>query len=154
MVDGLFRGKRKDNGEWVYGYYGQFHNRPKVQAPNSHQIFEPSEHAFIGGSCIGGFWRVVIPETVGRVTEINGIQFGEGDIVEAIVTRDGRIKARGVITFGEFDDSNDNVYTGFYIKWHGENYKWNKKSVKWWVINRSLKIVGNIYDNPELLKED
>ena len=36
MREILFRGKRVDNGEWVEGFYSQFHNRPILDEPNSH----------------------------------------------------------------------------------------------------------------------
>lgn len=153
MVDGLFRGKREDNGEWVYGYYGQFHNRPKLLKPNSHQIFELSEHAYIGGSCIGGFWRIVIPETVGRLLKIKNIQYCEGDIVEVSVSIHGK-KIRGRVMFGSFFESNEDSYTGFYINWCTKDYKLHKKSINYWTQFEDFKIIGNIFDNPELLRED
>lgn len=59
---------KKIKGEWVEGYYGQFHNRPANPKENSHQIFVPAEHAYLCGSCIGGVWYIVIPETVGLWT--------------------------------------------------------------------------------------
>lgn len=39
------------------------------------------------------------------------------------------------------------------IEWCGKYYQEWRKSIKWWLTERDLKIVGNIYDNPELLTQ-
>lgn len=92
MRDILFRGQRIDNGEWVYGYYAEFHNHPTVDMPNSCQIFVPDENAYFCGSAIGGLWHAVEPNTVGQFTGVcdwNGTKIFEGDIVrEASLERD------------------------------------------------------------------
>lgn len=98
MREIMFRGKRTDNGEWVYGYYAEFHNRPKVNKPNSCQIFVPDENAYFCGSSIGGLWHIVDPETVGQFTGVydwNGTKIFEGDIVrEASLERDYVVEFR------------------------------------------------------------
>ena len=89
MRDILFRGKRIDNGEWAYGYYSEFHNRPTV---DSCQIFVPDKSAHFCGSAIGGLWHIVDQDTVGQFTGIfdwNGNKIFEGDVVrEASLERD------------------------------------------------------------------
>lgn len=71
MREILFRGKRKDNGEWVYGdlvhWWGRHNTKPDIQIYNNVQRFN------------------VIPESVSEftgLTDKNGKKIFEGDIVD------------------------------------------------------------------------
>lgn len=60
-----FRGKRKDNGEWVYGYYRKYKGR--------HQIgLNITEEGYYFK------WFDVIPETVGQYTGSKDISMNYG----------------------------------------------------------------------------
>lgn len=139
----LFRGKRIDNGEWVEGFYSQFHNRPAVPEENSHQIFEPREDAYFCGSAIGGLWHLVAPSTVGQYTGMkdkSGKRIFEGDIVA--FTREN---ALGYTTSRIGEVKYFVELPVFYIMaTTGDAWDWYQC--------QELQIIGNVHDHPELLK--
>lgn len=162
MRDILFRGKRKDNGYFVYGYYGEFHNRPLIPGENSCQIFEVCENCHMFGSMIGGFWREVERETVGQFsgwTDKKDQKIFEGDIVE--LESHGYIPTleRGVVVF------KDGCFGIEYQSAVARKFGWDKTfhrigTISEWrdmgasgTITYTYEVIGNIYDNPELLEK-
>ena len=144
----IFRGKRTDNGEWVYGYYTKA--RYFLNKKEMHIIFEPDVEAFPHCEFTG--YEEVLPETVGQytgLTDKNGKRIFEGDIVKGIAYSAERI---GVIVW--IDE----------ISSFGVRYLKNVNSTAW--ENSSIlrcasmgktdefvaEIIGNIHDNPEILK--
>ena len=134
----LFRGKRVDNGEWVCGYLYRLSERlnPFIMFVNSNA--ESHE---------------VILETVGQFTGLcdkNGNKIFEGDILET----EGPDGTRywDVVHFGHFndDDNHGNEYIGFYVK--SSNYTTSLLEMLLGEHNYCY-IIGNIYDNPELLED-
>ena len=130
----LFRGKRTDNGEWVEGYYASQSNYSCTNRKTIHFILR-DECRDIG---MGGLeYYEVDPETVGQYTgstDKNGKKIFEGDVVRAI-THLTEIYVEAV-TFknGAF--------------WY-KNWSWVKFGFKF----EKAEVIGNIYDNPELLNE-
>lgn len=121
MREILFRGKRKENGEWGYGNYAVTDNNEKQQ----HFIFQNKAFEF-----------EVDPETVGQytgLTDKNGKKIFEGDIVT--MPRYGSGKHKSVVYFknGKFAVN-------------GSNYNFKD------ICPRNMEVVGNIYDNPEMLE--
>lgn len=99
----------------------------------------------------------VFPETVGEYTGLkdkNGKMLFEGDIVKS----DGVFHdIISVVRFGEYKTLNDSIdyqcgHMGFYLE-HMDDF--NKKTIRndiMFFVDK-CEIIGNIFDNPELLKE-
>lgn len=132
MRDILFRGKRVDNEEWALGYYcfrrkrrGAFGQTITEADHDTHYIVTKD------GNCYE-----VNPETVGQytgLTDKNGKKIFEGDIVKN--SRDV-----GLLYYKEKNSA-------FTVKgWEYGYWLWHDKE--------DIEVIGNIYDNPELLKED
>jgi uncharacterized phage protein (TIGR01671 family) len=116
-----FRGKRKDNGRWVYGYVRKHYLLTYI---NEH--VHKSDFDYYADS-------EITPGTVGQYTgykDISGVKIFEGDIV-----LDNR-GCRRVVEYvnGGFHRSDDAYSIGYY--------------------EQLLRVIGNIHDNHELLKDD
>lgn len=73
MREILFRAKRIDNGEWVYGQYAYLLNARTEDG-------EPIKHMIVDGTPFG---QTVDPSTIGQytgLTDKNGKKIFEGDI--------------------------------------------------------------------------
>ena len=129
MREILFRGKRTDNGEWVYGELIQNVDCLKIreQEKSIKKIAKSYE---------------VDPETVGQFTGLldkNGKKIFEGDIVLGLFLFDISINA--VVKFRD---------GAFGLEWRrGEIIEFNAFTS---LCNITYEIIGNIYDNPELLE--
>lgn len=128
MREILFRGRRTDNGEWVYGYVCRC---GWTRKENTHIIVP-----YYGGAL---YSIEVDPSTVGQYTGLkdkNGTKIFEGDIV--------LLKGDEEPYQVAFDKSCFQVY-GNSICYVMDNF-----------YDHDIEAIGNIYDNPELLggKED
>ena len=115
----IFRGKRKDNGEWVYGDFVRIKDGDK-------------EISYIY------YFGEVIPETVGQYTgftDKNGKKIFEGDIIRK--TNKGRHPKIFIA----------NIRTDFHL--HEKVYY---GPCEYCTESCEYEIIGNIHDNPELLK--
>ena len=147
MREILFRGKTV-RGEWVYGYLAKFRNFVNNVYTSIIQIndFETKECNMQDNAC-------VIPESVGQYTGLidkNDKKIFEGDIIRAI-TLDTGSEEIAVVCFGNFiDENNGDEYIGFYIEFDGIKTTATQLAMK--ECKNRIEIIGNIFDNPELLE--
>lgn len=128
MREILFRGKRKYNGEWIYGNLAIRDNVKRWEF-------------FIGQNSLG---YEVIPETVGQftgLTDKNGTKIFEGDIVDV------------AYDIGYVGISAERTGAFIVVFDNGCFMKRNEKGLFHFIPSDKCKVIGNIHDNPELLKE-
>lgn len=127
----LFRGKRLDNGEWVEGFY----------------LYTDEKPAIVDIKCRS---HIIVPETLGQstgLTDKNGKRIFEGDIVHAVYQPGVGFKnvdfGIGVVKYCA------SYYGGasYCIEIIGKSYS----RVFTVSLENGVKVIGNVYDNPELL---
>ena len=144
MREILFRGKRTDNGEWVEGYaFDNDFSDDKRYFVGS-LVIEPD-----GGSKSYDFdvtginFCEVDPETICQytgLTDKNGKKIWEGDILE-----------------GHLDDKFPEDVTREKVIWHENGWKTEEsrcddKAYLDEFDTENFEVVGNVFDNPELLE--
>ena len=131
----MFRGKRTDNCEWAYGAPTKDNHGEMVMVKST---FECDEYNCRGANCL-----YVDENTVGQytgLTDKNGKRIFEGDILRLA-----------------YHPEEDVI-----IEWHDGRFKFRKRNKPKDYGYESLccvqntvdylKVIGNIHDNPELLK--
>ena len=130
MREILFRGKRTDNGEWVYG------SLDNASADNCRILQHNREH--------GQLWNVrVLTETVGQytgLTDSNGKKIFEGDILQ-------NWQHKAVVTANVFNCGCCHSVYGFSL------CDPDGEPTDDITLEHSV-VIGNIHDNPELLKRE
>lgn len=132
MCKRLFRGKRSDNGEWVFG---------RLLADD---VIVPENQPFeVEGNRIHDelMAYVVLPETVSQYTGLkdkHGWLIFENDIVMKR-TYNGKKPMRVVFSFG-----------CFHCGWGGGS---STASHPYTLDDRQIEVIGNIHDNPDLLPQ-
>ena len=137
MREILFKAKRKDNGEWVEGYYRA---DPDL---DTHYICGWNYYASENGLEREPFEEEINPDTICQytgLTDKNGKKIWENDIVEE--------RYRGVITMR------------YHVLWDFKEASWmleTKSSARYGIYalnQRKFEVVGNIFDNSDLLEVD
>ena len=128
MHEIIFRGKRKDNGEWVEGYFNRYSigNRYFIAQNGEYDEDRP----YMDFSVEADFFEI-IPETVGQftgLTDKNGKKIFEGDVIANSCGRKETVE----------------FYKGRYYPFIAfpEYNCWDEKE---------CEVIGTIHDNPELI---
>lgn len=142
-------GSRATSGEWVYGNLIEIQDEYETE----YAILEKTAEHRYGGEYGDDGWHKVIPETVGQytgLTDKNGNKIFEGDVIK-VVTEDTHEERFIEVCVGEFtDDGSGDLFIGAYLKYDG--FTVSAGQIKESGSNR-VEIVGNSYDNPELLTD-
>ena len=153
MREILFRGKRVDNGEWIYGYYikatHHWHNH------GIHEDWIATDTVQNGGWCNVRGKYAVIPDTIGQFTGLvdkNGDKIFEGDVfvdkgnetIDVVEFRNGKFC---LVSYG--------------IKGALMEYGWDENeggfgececcAIDDYYVD-AMEFTHNVHDNPELLR--
>ena len=169
MYEILFRAKRVDNGEWIYGYYCKYGYTGK------------EKHYIIPSYASDLYAIEVIPETVGQytgLTDRNGKKIFEGDILKGkhnwhnwntSFGNDEKDffeqKIRGaygkhkVEEYAMFDKDRYFYFRNYAVEYYAKNGGYRVRNggqihalTQTYIYSRDIEVIGNIHDNPELLK--
>lgn len=134
MREILFRGRRSDNGEWVKGFYTKqnvsfYSNCPVIEnIVDDYEVEEDTVGQYIG------------------LVDKNGTKIFEGDICRFREWERGEMLWIGEVHYEHQQfvisgGSNEECKTPFYMQ-----------MIRF--IPKNIEVIGNIYDNPELMKSE
>ena len=132
----LYRAKRIDNGEWIVGDLSH-HKTGKV-------FVKP-----LNGSAISTC--EVDKDTICQCTGLkdkNGKLIWENDVVKATVRQNSLCQSSSYSDF--YQISYHEKYCYFYLKKKNNNLLFDGN---WSYYIKSIEVIGNIFDNPELMYE-
>lgn len=143
----LFKAKRIDNGEWVEGFYFcMVHDDGR----HVHHFIMPLRSDLSLGTLIEKIQVEIDINTLCQytgLTDKNGNKIWENDIVKYHFGEEV-----APVRFGKYQscfDSAKTAHIGFYVDWN--NNKALRKDLGYWVNMIDCNVIGNIFDNPELL---
>lgn len=136
-----FRGKRLDNGEWVHGDLLHIDGSCLIYFGSKDQTseLEIDRNYVIAVEIFRDEIAVVDPSTIGQYTGLkdkNGREIYEGDIIGG---------SNGSINGWEWPFKSE-------IKWNDEECGFNTPNWGYMDSTHYYNVLGNIHDNPELLK--
>lgn len=122
----LCKAKRADNGEWVVW-------NALTGIPHDISIIQ------------------------GTICQCTGLKDKNGKLIwENDIVKDLFSDACAQIKYGSYQscfDSTKTEHVGFYVDWSGKCTKRYRKDLGYWINMVNAEVIGNIFDDPELIKE-
>ena len=133
----LYSAKRTDNGEWISGYLYGIWERKYILWGMINDVPDMKE---------------VDPSTICQCTGLkdkNGRLIWENDVVKATVRQNSLCQSSTYSNF--YQISYQEKYCYFYLKKKNNNLLFDGN---WSYYLKSIEVIGNIFDNPELLESE
>ena len=165
MREILFRGKRLQGGDWVEGYFFKSDiNTRERESGKATLIFTPDCNTFITvPECNNSF--MVVSDTVGQYTGLidkNGVNIFEGDIVDLFGMKGKVVQECGAFGIGFMKTIDYDLLESNMPFNNSANFCFNDNFISLWEVFWNyeqddnplyeVEIIGNIHDNPEMLK--
>lgn len=151
MREILFRGKRVNNGEWIEGFYAHSGEKKYILIDNDIAIGHLA-------------MKEVNPDTIGQytgLTDKNGKKIFEGDIVRTQPFSDKPYSSKakykqhiGVVEYRIRHFKNRFYEQDYEGRWTVKIIDYGKFTCCNWNEFFKCEVIGNVYDNPELLRSD
>lgn len=146
----LFKAKSIATGEWVEGYlYKKYfqelpHDRFAIEYKTTGSEYEWTPKYMVAE---------IDPNTICQYTELsdkNGNKIWENDILSVfLIGKNKEEKENCIVRFGRKAEI-FKLDLGFYVEWTKKNYL--RMDICYWTENREVEVIGNVFDNPDLLK--
>lgn len=140
-----FRGKDIETGKWVYGFYVRLEDtfRKPIEGKEriTNRIYTGSADSCVGpttGYDFSGDWYEVDPDTIGQFTGLfdkNEAEIYEGDILRSC-----------------FNDTEEPLVFEVIFDYGEFKRRYNKVTTCICPTHLFWEVIGNVHDNPELLK--
>lgn len=152
MREMVFKAKRIDNGEWLIGNLVVTEDAEEgweaiiIPTLDSNMFIESGEKGDLGFEN----WNRVDENTICQytgLTDKNGNKIWENDVVKATVKQNSLCQSSSYSDFYKISYHEKHCY--FYLKKKNNNLLFDGN---WSYYLKSIEVIGNIFDNPELLE--
>lgn len=146
MVDRyLFKAKFDDSDRWVKG---------ELVEVNDSYLIIPNHASKISVCCFSA--SNIIEVKKDTICQCTGLKDKNGNLIwENDIVKDLFSDVYAQIKYGGYQscfDSTKVEHIGFYVNWFGRYAKSRRKDLGYWINMVDAEIVGNTFDNPELLE--
>lgn len=156
----IYRAKRKDNREWVYGFYYWYDTICTDNGMDNETGAADYNEYCIDTETLGidtGY--TISRKFTDKEKELLLDALYDEDVAVYVddIIKSENDNAIGVVRLGEyqnpFNSSEKECHVGIYIEWQGESKEFLRKDFGYWIKRPDISVIGNIYDTPDLISE-